>query len=289
MPEAERRLIHELITRYQLEPSLQDIYVEGSDDKAIIEGVMEEHGITGVKVLEISCVEVPIGRGEDTGSRAKVVELAKALSQAFQGEELHVACVIDADLDHVFGATENNALLIRTDYTDIEMYFFTSEVFDKLNQQCIRGRKLSAYMVNGFMVSTLTSLFLIRCGNAKLEWHLEPHDFDTLISFDRNQGRFTFDKAEYVKRYLNKNRRFPKREEFLRQVEAIELPEELDRRCFIHGKDFVSLLRIMLNELRGKKVYPSEENVFTLLRACANYASLAEEPMFAKILGRFGH
>ncbi len=286
MAEAERRSIPELVTRYEYEPGLKDIYVEGSDDKAIIEGILEEQGVAGVAVFEISSVMVPSESGEETGCRRKVVKLSRALAQAFRGKELHVACVIDSDLDRATGAGENNALLLRTDYANMEMYFFTSDVFDRLNKQCLRRTRLTDHMVNSFMVSTLQSLFTIRCVNAKPEWHLECLRFGKLVSFGR--GRFGFDLCEYVKRYLDKNSCGARRDEFLRHLEAVELPDGLDRRCFIHGHDFLSLLRVMLNTLRGKKMYGSEEVVFTLLRACANYASLAEEPMFVTILRRFG-
>lgn len=286
MAEAERRSIRELITRYEFEPALKDIYVEGSDDKAILEGMLQEQGVAGVAVFEISSVQVPTESGEETGCRTKVVKLARALVQAFRGKQLHVACIIDSDLDHATGVGESNALLLRTDYANMEMYFFTNDVFEKLNKQCLRGPRLTDHMVNGFMASTLRSLFLIRCVNAKPEWHLEYLRFDKRVSFDR--GRFGFDLDGYVGRYLSKNGCLARRGEFLRQVKGVEFPDGLDRRCFIHGHDFLSLLRRMLNKLRGKSVYGSEEVVFTLLRACANYASLAQEPMFATILRRFG-
>ena len=38
----DRRSIEELITRYELEPSLKDIYVEGHSDKVIIEWFLQE-------------------------------------------------------------------------------------------------------------------------------------------------------------------------------------------------------------------------------------------------------
>ena len=256
MAEAERRSIRELVTRYEFEPGLKDIYVEGSDDKAILEGILDEQQVDGVAVFEVSSVQVPTEPGEDTGCRTKVVKLARVLARAFQGKELHVACVIDSDLDHATGAGENDALLLRTDYANMEMYFFTSDVFEKLNRQCLRGSRLTDHMVNGFMVSTLQSLFSIRCVNARAEWHLTCIRFDNLVSFGR--GRFGFDLDEYVARYLNKSSCLARREEFLRQVKSVELPDGLDERCFMHGHDFLVLLRKMLNKLRGKAVFRSE-------------------------------
>lgn len=38
-----RRTIPELVARYILEPSLRDVYVEGSDDRALIKWFLEQH------------------------------------------------------------------------------------------------------------------------------------------------------------------------------------------------------------------------------------------------------
>jgi hypothetical protein len=49
MSEAEARTIAELVTRYEFEPKLKDIYVEGADDKAILEGMIKLYNIKGAE------------------------------------------------------------------------------------------------------------------------------------------------------------------------------------------------------------------------------------------------
>ena len=70
---------------------------------------------------------------------------------------------------------------------------------------------------------TLRALFLIRCVNARSEWHLCSLSLKKLVTFDRK--RFGFDSGDYIERYLSKNGRSPELKKFLGQVKAVELPE----------------------------------------------------------------
>ncbi len=55
----ERRTLEELVTRYQLEPELRDIYVEGKTDKILLEWFLEQKGVENFAVYEIDTVEIP--------------------------------------------------------------------------------------------------------------------------------------------------------------------------------------------------------------------------------------
>ena len=59
MDEQERRNIDELITRYEYEPEIRDIYVEGPSDKAFITWFLSESGAVKVDVYEIEVVDIP--------------------------------------------------------------------------------------------------------------------------------------------------------------------------------------------------------------------------------------
>jgi len=285
MPEAERRTVQELVTRYEFEPNLKDIYVEGPEDKAILDAMLEEHQIEGVSVFEIANVHVPSEYGEENSSRTRLVKLATLLVEALGAERPRVACVVDSDFDSLSACREENAFLVRTDYANMEMYFFSPPSLERISRRCLRGKRISDYMIAKFMVPTLQSLFLIRYVNSREEWHLHCMSFDRLVSFRR--GRFGFDRDEYLRRYLNKNGRVRDFAAFVEALEAVAVPSGRDARCFIHGHDFLRLLRRMLNCLRGQNVYGNEEVVFSILRAGADYAALAEEAMFAEILRRF--
>ena len=96
----ERRTIDELLTRYEFEPSLKDIYVEGIKDKTIIEEVLFQNGITDVSVFDISSIHIE-NKNIKGGNRARVIELASILSEKL--ENTNVVCVIDNDFRHING------------------------------------------------------------------------------------------------------------------------------------------------------------------------------------------
>ena len=287
MPEeAERRTIEELVTRYEYEPNLKDIYVEGADDKSILEGMIEEHNITGVSVFEISSVHVPTEPGEESSNRTRLVKLARELIRLLQGNPIRLACIIDSDFDYISGHTENNAFLLATDYANMEMYFFSTSIFEKLNRQCLRGRDIIIHIIDSFIVPTLQSLFIIRYINSSPAWQMEYLTFERLLSIKK--GHFDFNRDEYIRRYLNKNGRISEFLDFQQETEPVVIPDGFDSRCFMHGHDFLTILRWILNKIRGRKVYENNEVVFNLLRACADYSTLAKEQMFATILRLFG-
>ena len=285
MCEAERRTVQELLTRYEFEPGLRDIYVEGPQDKALLEAFLEEHGVEGVCVFEISTVDVPASHGVESNSRTRLIRLARLLIERLSGKSVALACVIDSDFDHLSGHTDSNPLLLRTDYANMEMYFFSPSSLQKISRRCLRGRRITDFMINQFMIPTLQSLFVIRYVNLRPEWRLHCFSFGRVLSFHR--GRFAFEREEYIRRYLNRNGRVREYDGFVEATSEVAIPSGQDARCFIHGHDFLFLLRWMLNRLRQRNVYGNEEVVFSILTASADYAALGNEPMFAELLRRF--
>lgn len=59
MADEKRRRLEELIARYELEPSLCDIYVEGLTDKFLIQWFLDKLGIDNYAIYEIDTVEIP--------------------------------------------------------------------------------------------------------------------------------------------------------------------------------------------------------------------------------------
>ncbi len=285
---AERRTIDELVTLYELEPDLRDIYVEGPSDKAILEGLLEEIGISGVSVSDISSVDIPADPGnedDEDGNRDRVVKLAKALGEALENSDVRLACIVDSDFDHLTASDGSAAFLLKTDYANMEMYFFSAHVMEKLNRRCFRNRRITESMRQAFMVPTLQLLFRIRYANFELGWKLKKLPFDGFVSLKGDA--FDFDGERYVREYVTKNGRYPDRSAFSQKVSGVAFPSELDPRCFIHGHDFTILLRKMLQTLGEKKLSKDIGVLISALHLCADYAAMAQEPLFAKVCQRF--
>ncbi len=285
MGEAERRSITELLVRYEYEPELRDIYVEGSEDKAVLEGIFEENGITGISIFEISSVNIPNDTGTENNNRTRTIKLSKILSETPETSKAIVACVIDSDFDCFGEKTETNNNLFKTDYANLEMYFFTKDIIVKINRRVLSKNKIINETHYKFIISTLLELYKIRYINSKPKWQLKYLAFDKLLQFTK--GKFKFDCGEYISRYLSKNSRITELSNFVEEVNIVITSEKQDCRCFIHGHDCLVLLGIVLNCLSGKNIFVCQESVFSLLKASSEYKQIIDEPMFIAILKRF--
>lgn len=97
-----RRTLEELVTRYQLEPELRDIYVEGKTDKIFFEWFLKHKGIENFAVYEIDTVEIPTQKllefGLNDSNRSRAIALALEIQNQFV-ELPHFTCIADKDFD----------------------------------------------------------------------------------------------------------------------------------------------------------------------------------------------
>ncbi|WP_292753912.1 hypothetical protein [Nostoc sp. NMS4] len=137
-----RRTLDELVTRYELEPELCDIYVEGKTDKQLIEWFLEDKQLQDFGVYEIDTVEIPaqllFELGLKDNIRSRVIALAIYIHDKFLETPLHITCIVDKDFDWLFGKEYQCDLLLFTDYSCLEMYLFNEVVLDKYLRLAIR-------------------------------------------------------------------------------------------------------------------------------------------------------
>ena len=139
MEDEKRRRFEELVARYELEPSLRDIYVEGLTDKSLLEWFLEKCGIDNYAIYEIDTVEITAHElynlGLNDNARSRVIALALKLNNYFKECLPSVICVADRDFDYLLGVSEFDCdLLLFTDYTSIEMYLFNPSIIQKFLQ-----------------------------------------------------------------------------------------------------------------------------------------------------------
>jgi hypothetical protein len=105
MKDEKRRRLDELFVRYELEPSLCDLYVEGLTDKSIIEWFLDKSGLGKEKftVYEIDTVDIPTEElfkiGLNDANRSRVIFLALQLQQYLKNCLPNVVCIADKDFD----------------------------------------------------------------------------------------------------------------------------------------------------------------------------------------------
>ena len=139
----EKRTIAELIARYQLEPTLRDIYVEGELDKGVFNWSLGADERSRATIYEISTVEMPteeiLRLGLHDNNRGRVITLAHILGQHLPHNSAQITCVVDTDLDSILGVEHRHDFLLLTDYTCLEMYLYNPHTIHKFLQVAIHN------------------------------------------------------------------------------------------------------------------------------------------------------
>lgn len=128
--------LEELIAEYTLEPTLADVFVEGSADVRVVEAFLREHRIEHVKVRAVIEVCVPDPAVEALGlwahsSRNRVVALARRLDRELPRIEERVVCIADRDFEDLHPIVEATGCLRYTDFACMEAYGFTERAVDQ--------------------------------------------------------------------------------------------------------------------------------------------------------------
>jgi len=147
----EKRSFSEVISIFQFEPTLKNIYVEGISDVFVIKNYLENTDTQDVNVLEIDSVdfEEEYNNISDADKVLHLVECNKErvcyLASKFESidvkENNHTLCVVDIDFDMVNNINRVNKYLSYTDYNSMELYLFNEKVFEKIFQQLLHIQK----------------------------------------------------------------------------------------------------------------------------------------------------
>ena len=286
MNKIERRKIAELAAMYELEPQLRDVYVEGTFDKALVEWILYEgHARTAV-VREIDSVDIPLVLAQKYGypsnNRGRVMALARELETALAVKRNCATCLIDADFDHILGTRHALKMLLSTDYSSMELYFFDVRTLAKFLTLVVQGFPKSAESTLREIEKALSDLFAIRLALYNRNWKIP------MISFERccrlSHAGVQLDTKEYIVRLLNAGNRYGQRTEFAREFEECRKTLTGDPRHHIHGHDFLHILSWYVGQHKGQAL--SEAAMSRSMLACADSNALQKEHMFSQVLIR---
>jgi hypothetical protein len=279
----ERRSISELIARYELEPSLRDVFVEGLEDQRIVRWVVQNAGLTDVSVLEISDVAVPSSiiqsYGLSVGRRGAVITLALELCRALSLPGQQVSCLADRDGEETTRFV-SCPILLFTDFAAMELYFFDQRVIDKFFSVFI-GSPAPASVLPKF-IPVLHDLFAIRKANLSLNLGLDWMTFDRCCSL--NDEVVEFDINDFVRRYLNRGAKLSELLRFQEEFSALRKFDDRDPRLFMNGHDFIALLRWFVRSSIGRNI--PEDFLGRGLAASVESAWLMDHSLFIELLAR---
>ena len=262
------RSIEDLKNRYEMEPGLMDIIVEGEYDQEILTEHLSKSGHNDLVVYTIASVDIPfplLSKHSFTeGNKQRVIVLARELGSI----DFSFICLVDRDLDHWFGALEKTHNLIWTSYCSIELYFLEEDLLKDILLRTSRV-KISDWQnfFNSFL-DVLKTLYSYRLTDHDLKWKMEW--LTPYRCMGHNDSIITFNSTDYSTRLLLKNNKAKlisifetKRNEWLSKLDG-------DFRMFIHGHDFVNLLSWSVNEFKGLKPFTSPEAIQRLFVLVTN-------------------
>ncbi|MEG3958760.1 DUF4435 domain-containing protein [Microcoleus sp. herbarium2] len=297
MEDEKRRKLDELVARYELEPSLHDVYVEGLTDKSIIQWFLDESNLDtkNCAVYEIDTVDIPTDQlfalGLNDSNRSRVIFLAFQLQRLFETSLPHVVCIADRDFDDLIGSSSiESELLLFTDYTSIEMYLFDSNIIEKFLRLALHRDDLAAVNILENISPILEEMFLLRAANESLSYGMEWLSLPSLKRCfnKRKRGQIEFDSKDFVDKYLNKNNRSSEKIAFLDKVKELRNKNISEIRNKIRGHDFIELFCWYIEPYlpNNKKGFTESEIAFAALRCCLDVDYLMQEKLFQELIRR---
>jgi hypothetical protein len=296
LAELPRRTIEELALRYKLEPSMRDVFVEGQSDQAVIRWFIDTCCSDSASVAVITIDEIDVTHdvldnyGLTSGNRSEVVALCLELESKFGNKLTAITGVVDLDVYSILDGDHECSILLKSDFSCIEMYLFSGKCLAKMLKLAFPKVKFSAKDVSERLSPILRDLFLTRAANQSLEMDAKWIPFDSFICV--KGGNIEFRLEEFHRHYLQKGGVWDRRKEFSTEIETLggKLPD--DFRFAAHGHDAVCLLGHFLRSFY-KKVEDADRTcphvLIHLLTCSLESADVREMPMFTRLQQRISN
>ena len=280
-----KRTIKEVCAIHEMEPTLKDLFVEGSTDESFIKWYIGNSGAGSVSVYPIDLIDVPdeivLKHGLTAGSnRSRVLAVACELAEQ-RPQGLSVLCLADRDFEDYCPSVRDNAYILFTDCNSLDLYAFTLHTMRKFAAVALGGLPMPAETLMDMLIATLRQIYTLRLANELLGWGMRWISFTRYISFQ--QGALTFRKEELIRTYLQNNTRWADRGIFENKVQEAERLLDQDPRRTIRGHDFGDLFLWLIRKLRSDRKYGNRETLEGSLMASVERCDLENAPFFRRL------
>jgi hypothetical protein len=292
-PDIPRPTIEELALRYALEPTMRDVFVEGPSDQAILQWYTHEScpGNAAVAIYQIDDIDVPKDllqqHGLTSGNRSEVLALCLELEKRCGHHSVSATGVVDLDEYAIIDGDRECALVLKSDFSCIEMYLFSDKCLQKMLTLVFPNAKRSSQDVIDELAPILCECFLARAANQTLglgaRW----------IALDRfafvKGGHMQFRLEDFRRHYLQGSGVSERRSEFDAETEKLRAKLKGDFRFAANGHDAICLLGVLLKGFckkskDGDKTCP---HVLVHFLTCSlETADVCHFPMFQGLLTR---
>lgn len=267
MSSENRWSISELIARYELEPELVDVFVEGTFDRDVLaQSVPHKNG--GPSFYEIDSVDVPLELlhkyGLTSGNKQRVIALAQELSGL--PPEAKVSCLVDRDLDHWFGEVVSTVRLRWTKYCSLENHFLTSSTMADVVLTTARAKIRKFETLANSLLEVLRQLYALRLADKELALNLKWVALKKYLY--RNGDTIGLDADKYIIAILGGTAKLGRRPDFDASHKLWLQKLQCDIRMAARGHDYTFLLAWVISEFDGQRELATEgavERLFVLL------------------------
>jgi hypothetical protein len=284
MAEPYRRSLSELATRYEFEPKLRDVYVEGEHDRFVLGWFFDRSGRTEVAIYPILSVDVPAELLQPIGifgNKGRVIALCKYLEDHLAVEARNVLGMVDKDAWSFLTEPLRLRYLATTDFACLECYALNGATIDKFFRLYL-GKAIDPDRMTE-MLSVLTELFVLRVAK-----QVVASDARWLNDFTRccaiHGGKIVFDRDKFMLRLSNKSggrlRRDVLEFEFTRLMER--LPK--DARHSINGHDLVTMLSWFAHQIGVDQSIYNETPLHRALITSIELEDLSSTPLFRSLI-----
>jgi hypothetical protein len=247
-----RSKIIELVARYELEPDLKDMYVEGDSDVEILERcALNQWTIYSIDNVDITSTD--LSRHNLTeGRKQRVIVLARELFTALQRNQPSHRCLVDQDLDHWFEELETTPGLIYTEHTSLELYFWSEDIIRDI--VLIAGKAAIRNWTQFFtsFMSCLLDMYALRLADRELSLSATWPAIHR--SLKRTNDTILLDITGYTNKILMASGATSQQQNFSISMQSWRT--RLNDPCLaIRGHDFVELLAWTIDEFDGLKQF----------------------------------
>jgi hypothetical protein len=279
-----RRSIAELLTRYQFEPDLRDVYVEGPRDELLLKWFFRRSGIDGAVAYPISTVDVPdsvIRPLGVTGNRGRVIGLCVELGKMLDNSTENVRGLIDKDFFEILQEDYESRLLWKTDFSCMECYVLDLTTVQKFALLYF-GKKIDEQDIAKLMM-IVVEIYLLRAAKQRLtpqgRW---VEDFTRSCSM--GGGGPEIDREDFIQRLLQQARGALSRTQLDATVAELRRQLPRDYRHSVNGHDVVRALSWYAHRVGVPASIYNVGPLHRALMAAIEYEGIAWMPLFQKAI-----
>ncbi|HYN88941.1 MAG TPA: hypothetical protein VER55_10435 [Ardenticatenaceae bacterium] len=183
-----------MLTLYEMEPSLRDVFVEGATDRGFYGWYLRERNVEA-EVYDIDARvfigrELPIRLGIEVNARGRAIALGVEADARLGADQRSVTIVVDADFSNALGKQPGaGGAVLYTDVPALESYALHESPMEKFLRVVLHAPKtLKASAVLDVITPVLTVVLATR---AVLHSHAVPliQNFTRVCTFEESGGR----------------------------------------------------------------------------------------------------